>query len=398
MGEAELSAPVGRPFTPRPLSLYFHIPFCKTRCPYCDFYSTTDLALRSGFIDALVRWVESAPIEDGVFVPTVYFGGGTPYLLGTRLLQVLEAAARRFSLAPDCEITLEANPGDLEPDTLGALRRGGFNRLSLGLQAGDAEDLKALGRRHTPDESLRAVELARQAGFSNLSVDIMLATPGQSVEKAAALADYTANLSPEHISAYLLKVEPGTPFYREGVQSRCPDPDLAADLYLAVCRRLGERGYLHYEISNFARPGYESRHNLVYWDGGQYLGFGPSAASCVGGRRFRFPGDLGGMMAAKDPWRLAVDEGASGDLTELVMLSLRLSRGLDTRLVAERGGDAGRLLRRAASLERAGYLTVRDGVVALTEEGFLVSNRIIGELCEAAGRDHLPTRSHPSPT
>lgn len=368
---------------PRPLSLYFHIPFCKTRCPYCDFYSTTDLALRSGFIAALVRWVESAPVESGVTVPTVYFGGGTPYLLGTGLLQVLEAVARRFSLAPDCEITLEANPGDLEPETLGALRRGGFDRLSLGLQAADDRGLRTLGRRHTPEQNHRAVELARQAGFSNLSVDIMLATPGQTVAGAAALADYAADLSPEHISAYLLKVEPGTPFYREGVQSRCPDPDLSADIYLAVCHRLRERGYQHYEISNFARPGYQSRHNLVYWEGGEYLGLGPSAASCLGGRRFRFPGDLGGMMAARDPWRLAADEGPSGGLSELVMLSLRLAKGLDTRLVAELGGNVGRLLRRAAVLERAGYLTVRDGVAALTEVGFLVSNSIIADLCEA---------------
>ena len=364
----------------RPLSLYFHIPFCKTRCPYCDFYSTIDLSLRDEYTDALVRWVETAPAEEGVTVPTVYFGGGTPYLLGTKLLKVLDAAARRFSLASDCEITLEANPGDLGPEVLSQLRRGGFNRLSLGLQAGDEEGLKTLGRRHTLEQNHRGVALARRAGFSNLSVDIMLATPGQTVKKAAGLADYAADLSPEHISAYLLKVEPGTPFHREKVQSRCPDPDLSADLYLAVCRRLRERGYQHYEISNFARPGYESRHNLVYWEGGDYLGFGPSAASCMEGRRFRFPDDFYGLLAEKDPWRLVIDKGPSGGLDELVMLSLRLSRGLDTRLVAEQGGDARELLRRAAPLERAGYLSIRDGVVALTEEGFLVSNGVIGTL------------------
>lgn len=367
----------------QPLSLYFHIPFCKTRCPYCDFYSTTDLSLGDEYVAALVRLVETAPVEGGVSVPTVYFGGGTPYLLGTKLLQVLDAATRRFSLTPDCEVTLEANPGDLGLKTLGELRKGGFNRLSLGLQAADAKDLSALGRRHTLEQSFHAVELARRAGFSNLSVDIMLATSGQTNHKAAALADYAANFSPEHISAYLLKVEPGTPFHRENVQSRCPDSDLAADIYLTVCRRLRERGYHHYEISNFSTPGYESRHNLVYWEGGEYLGFGPSAASCMGGRRFRFPGDLRGLLAAEDPWRLVEDEGPAGGLTELVMLSLRLSRGLDTRLVEEQGGDAQRLLQKAAPLERAGYLTVRDGVVALTEEGFLVSNSIISTLCEA---------------
>lgn len=368
----------------RPLSLYFHIPFCRTRCPYCDFYSTTRLDLRDEYADALVRWVERAPAEDGVTVPTVYFGGGTPYLLEDKLIKVLEAAAHRFSLAPDCEVTLEANPGDLKLGTLEKLRQGGFDRLSLGLQAGDDQDLKTLGRRHTREQSLQGVELARKAGFNNLSVDIMLATPGQTEEKAVSLADWAAGLSPEHISAYLLKVEPGTPFHRQGVPDRCPDPDLSADIYLAVCRRLRERGYLHYEVSNFAKPGYQSRHNLVYWEGGDYLGFGPSAASCVGGRRFRLPGDLRAMLTAGDPWELAIEEGPSGGLTELVMLSLRLAKGLDTRKVARLGGDVEGLLRRAAALERAGYLTLRDGVAALTEEGFLVSNSIIGELCEAA--------------
>lgn len=369
------------------ISLYFHIPFCKTRCPYCDFYSTTDLSLAEEYAAALVRWVETAPVEGGAAVPTVYFGGGTPYLLGTGLLKVLDAAARRFSLTPDCEVTLEANPGDLEAETLEQLRKGGFNRLSLGLQAEDDRGLRALGRRHTAEQNNLGMELARQAGFSNLSADIMLATPGQTVDKAVQLAEYAAGLGPEHISAYLLKVEPGTPFHRQNIQARCPDPDLAAELYLAVCRSLQKRGYRHYEISNFAKPGYESRHNTVYWEGGSYLGFGPSAASCVSGRRWRLPSDLRAMLASADPWSLAVDEGPSGGLTELVMLSLRLSRGLDTRLVEEAGGNARNLLRRAAALERAGYLTVRDGWVALTEEGFLVSNSVISILCEAAEKE-----------
>jgi len=364
-----------------PLSLYFHIPFCRTRCPYCDFYSTTDLSLRREYIAALVRSITTAPVEGAFTAPTVYFGGGTPYLLGTGLVEVLEAAARRFPLDPDCEVTLEANPGDLDLETLQALRRGGFNRLSLGLQAGDAGGLRALGRRHTLEQNAQGVELARQAGFDDLSVDIMLATPGQDVPGAVSLAEYAAGLGPEHISAYLLKVEPGTPFARDHIQDRCPGPDQAADIYLAVCRRLGELGYSHYEISNFAKPGYESRHNTVYWELGQYLGFGPSAASCVGGRRSRLPGNLSGFLASADPWQGAVDEGPAGGLLEFVMLSLRLARGLDTRRLAEYGGDPAGFLRRAAPLERAGYLTVRDGVAALTDEGFLVSNSVITALC-----------------
>ena len=159
----------------QPVSLYFHVPFCRTRCPYCDFYSTTDLALREDYTRALVRAVEGCPAPPGTPVPTVYFGGGTPYLLGDGLLQVLEAVQGRFSLLEDCEITLEANPGDLEEEGLRRLREGGFCRLSLGLQAGEAEGLGLLGRRHTPEDTARAVEWARAASFGNLSLDLMLA-------------------------------------------------------------------------------------------------------------------------------------------------------------------------------------------------------------------------------
>lgn len=364
-----------------PLSLYFHVPFCRSRCPYCDFYSTTALSRIPAYTAALLRSVRTAPVPDGSVISTVYFGGGTPYLMGEGLVEILTAVARRFPLAPDCEVTLEANPKDLTLPTLTALREGGFNRISLGLQAAGAEELAALGRRHTPEDSARAVALCRRAGFSNLSVDIMLATPGQTPEGAAALADYANRLGPEHISAYLLKIEPNTPFGRRGMAVRCPGPDQAADCYLAVCRRLEGLGYRHYEISNFARPGFESRHNTVYWRLGDYLGFGPSAASCIGGRRFRLPGDLEGFIRAETPWKEAVDEGPAGGLLEFVMLSLRLAEGLDTRKLPEYGGDPDAFLRRAAPMERAGYLTLREGVIALTDRGFLLSNSIITALC-----------------
>ena len=363
-----------------PVSLYFHIPFCKSRCPYCDFYSTTRLPLREEYAAALARWLRAAPLAPGARVATVYFGGGTPYLLGEGLVRVLEETARRFSLMPEAEITLEANPGDLELPMLRALREAGFNRISLGLQAGEDGALALLGRRHTAAQSARAVELCRRAGFTNLSVDMMLATPGQDPEKAAALADWAVSLGPEHISAYLLKIEPGTPFAREGVEGRCPGPDQAAEIYLAACRRLEERGYRHYEISNFARPGFESRHNTVYWELGEYLGVGPSAASFLGGRRFRVPADLDAFLAGR-PWEELEEEGPGGGLLETVMLSLRLARGLDTRRLPALGGDPEDFLRRAAPLERAGYLTCRDGVVALTDRGFLLSNAIISFLC-----------------
>ena len=268
-----------------PLGIYLHIPFCLRRCPYCDFYSTIRLDRRQEYVRAMARALETGP-DPARSVDTVYFGGGTPSLLEEGVLPILEAVRRRYLLDPGAEITLEANPGAMTPELLSRWREAGVNRLSLGLQAGEDEDLQTLGRAHTLAQGLAAVEAAVQAGFRNISVDMMLATPGQTPKKALALADLLGSLPVTHISAYLLKVEPGTPFDREGVQRRCPGPDEAADLYLAVCRRLEERGFRHYEISNFARPGFESRHNCRYWTLKDYLGVGPSAHSFLGGRRF----------------------------------------------------------------------------------------------------------------
>ncbi len=364
----------------RSLGLYFHIPFCLRRCPYCDFYSTTRLEDRAAYVRALCRAVETAPL-DGCRAETIYFGGGTPSLLGEELLAVLEAVRRRLPVAEDAEITLEANPGAVTGPQLAALRRGGFNRVSLGLQAGEAAGLRALGRVHTAEEGARAVALCREAGFGNVSADIMLATPGQTLESALALAEWAAGLGVEHLSAYLLKIEPGTAFARAGTAALCPDGDRAADIYLAVSRRLGDLGLRHYEISNFARPGYESRHNTRYWRLGEYLGIGPSAHSFFGGRRFFFPPDLDGFLGAADPWSLPEDDGPGGGWEELVMLALRLADGLDLALA--RALDPGRtaaLEGRAPLLEKNGLLAREGDRLALTEQGFLLSNEIIVRL------------------
>ena len=364
------------------VGLYFHVPFCLRRCPYCDFYSTTRLEDRNAYARALCRVVESAPLE-GKRAVTVYFGGGTPSLLGTELLPVLEAVRKKLPLAADAEITLEANPGAVTEEELTLLRQGGFNRISLGLQAAEKTDLQTLGRIHTAEEGARAVALCRKAGFENLSVDIMLATPGQTVEKAIALAAWAADLGPEHLSAYLLKIEDGTPFARQEVVRRCPDGDEAAEIYLAVSRLLREKGYEHYEISNFARPGFQSRHNTLYWQLDEYLGIGPSAHSLLGGRRFWFPRDLDAFLTAEDPWSLPVDDGPGGGWEEMVMLALRLARGLD--LAAARQLDASRtaaLEARARGMVAVGLARRQGKRLSLTEEGFLLSNEIITRLIQ----------------
>lgn len=363
----------------RPISIYVHIPFCLSRCAYCDFYSTTDPRCMDPYLAALLRAVSRAPAE-GCCARTVYFGGGTPSLFGGRLLTVLDALRARFPLAPDAEVTLEANPATVTPALLERLREGGFNRISFGLQDCGDDRLRVLGRRHTVREGEEAVRMARAAGFSNLSGDMMLATPGQTPEGASALAEYLCGLELPHISAYLLRIEPGTPFARDGMAARCPDDDASAEIYLAACDTLRRAGYRHYEISNFARPGFESRHNLVYWRLEEYLGLGPAAHSMLAGRRFFFPRDLAGFIAAEDPWTLTEPEGDGGGGEEYLMLSLRLAEGLDYAEAERRGLDPRELRGRAAPMAAAGLLTLRGDGFSLTERGWLVSNAVIASL------------------
>ena len=354
--------------------VYIHIPFCASRCDYCDFYTVTRRGdLFEPYTEAVCRAVATAPLEAGREVGSVYFGGGTPALLGPkRLGKMLAAVAKRWVLAPDAEITLEANPGAVTGAALRGFREAGFNRLSLGVQSGADGRLRDLGRIHTAGGAAETVRLAREAGFENLTLDLMLGLPGQGVEEGLFSAEFILGLAPEHISCYLLQLEEGTRYaarYREEEL----DEESQRAVYLTVCDRLEAAGYRQYEISNFAKPGYESRHNLRYWTGAEYLGIGPSAAGYLGGERYSFPRDLEGFVTAADPWSLPVDEGPGGGEEETVMLRLRLADGVDTACCPGIPG----LLDRGRRLAEQGLAVVEGSRVRLTREGFLVSNGAI---------------------
>lgn len=362
--------------------LYLHIPFCAQKCPYCDFYSLpAGEEEKEGYREALCRAMEAAARALGpLAVDTVYFGGGTPTLLGEgRLASLLWEAGRRFTLLPGAEITLEANPGDAVDYR--ALREAGFNRLSLGVQSDDDATLRLLGRRHDRQAVARAAGRATAAGFENLSMDLMLALPGQRAEDIARSAAFCHSLGAKHLSAYLLKVEAGTPFAREGMEARCPGEEESAALYLAAVRALEGLGLRQYEISNFAAPGRESRHNLHYWRCEPYLGLGPSAHSFVGGRRRYFARDFAAFLAAENPLDLWRDDGPGGGLEEALMLRLRLAEGVRfAELGAFPAFDPAALLERAVPLAAAGLLRCDGEGLRLTPEGFLVSNPLIGRL------------------
>ena len=368
----------------KPLGIYIHVPFCKQKCIYCDFYS---LPRREDLMDAYVsalegqleRFSQAADYSAG----SVYFGGGTPSYLGPdRLCRLLRKVQAAFRVAHGAEITLEANPDSAgSPEDLSALRRTGFNRISLGMQSAGDDELKAIGRVHTMAQVRAAVNAARQAGFDNLSLDLIYGLPGQDLPRWRENLAAAAALEPEHLSCYGLKAEPGTPLYAR--RDTLPGDEAQADMYLETVDFLERRGYRQYEISNFAKPGRESRHNLKYWTLEEYLGFGPGAHSCFQGRRFAWARDLDGYLTGSPA--LSEDQTLSrrDRAEEYVMLRLRLAQGLrPDRFEGLFGLDFSPFLPFLELCEKAGYAVRREGAWRLTPQGFLVSNQIIGELLD----------------
>lgn len=362
------------------LGLYIHVPFCISKCPYCDFYSLPlpDDALLDAYTDEVCRRL-SAP--DVPLADTLYFGGGTPSLLGgKRLARIVSAASEH--LTSDAEITLEANPADRLYDTFCAFVSVGGNRLSLGMQAAGDHGLAALGRRHRMSDLHAAVNDARRAGLENLSLDIMLATPSQTPEDIQAAVQECVTLGASHVSAYLLKTEPGTPFFEQREQLCLPDEDTAAEQYLMCCEALETAGFAQYEISNFAKSGKQSRHNLKYWNSEDYIGIGPAAHSFYKGQRWYFERSLKAFLDGAQP--LAEDpdaDVADGSEEEYAMLRLRLTDGLRADLFETRFNKPLNpvWIDRARALPRS-LVSVSDERIALTREGFLLSNALTARI------------------
>ena len=382
-----------RPAGQKKLGIYVHIPFCKSKCEYCDFYSlggSRDRRVTDDYLQALADHIkESGRLTPEHVVDTVYFGGGTPSFFGAENLEkILGEIQRRFRLDPDPEITLEANPDSVTKASLKKLLRAGFNRISIGVQSDDDEMLKKLGRPHTYEQARQAVARAREVGFTNVSVDLMYGLPNQTLTAWKETVENVLTLKPDHLSAYALRVEEGTPLWGYRDCANLPDDDKQAEMYLAACRILQDYGYEHYEISNFAKSGFVSRHNMKYWELGEYLGFGPSAASDFAGKRFSAVADLRGYIDGirqhgsilRECETIPMRERAG----EYVMLRLRTNRGINAEeyekgfLMPFKPLEA--LLSR---FEARGYAKKEEDNWVLTEQGWLVSNQIILALNEA---------------
>lgn len=350
------------------LGLYIHIPFCQKKCAYCDFYSAipTDSVIDS-YISALKRDIKqwggflNRPID------TIYFGGGTPSLLGDRIIPLLECIKDNFNVSDNTEITLEINPQKDIENVLKSAKLAGVNRLSIGAQSGNDNELSLLGRTHTKADTENAVKLARNLGFSNISLDLMIGLPHSTINTLKHNLDFLLSLNPEHISAYILKIEPKTLFFKQRKTLNLPDDDAVCDQYLFMCDYLEKIGFSHYEISNFAKDNKESRHNLKYWKCQEYLGLGPSAHSFLDGKRFYFERDLKAYINGTTP----TQDGIGGTEAEKLMLGLRLKEGVNYSSLPENKADL---------FIKNGLATNVDGKFCLTNKGFLISNAIIGEL------------------
>jgi oxygen-independent coproporphyrinogen-3 oxidase len=363
------------------IGVYVHVPFCRQKCPYCDFYSLSgDSAVHQQYAGAVLESMEAYRGKN-IKADTVYFGGGTPILPDVSVLdRILNGIRSVFDVTENAEITLEANPCLTTKEKLLALRSMGFNRISFGVQSADARELQKLGRLHTPKEAEQAVLWAQQAGFSNISIDLMLGIPGQTRESLAQTLQFVQNLSVQHVSAYLLKIEPNTAFDCETVRAELPDEDTVCDCYLECCQTLEEMGFLQYEISNFALPGKESRHNLKYWNCEEYLGFGPSAHSYFEGKRFYFERDLSAYLNRNQRHSM-LEVNEIDYLEEYLIMRLRLTQGVSlTELQKRFGVDTQKLQKRCQKYLNAGFMKQNGDFLSFTRRGFLVSNSILSDL------------------
>ena len=367
----------------QPVMLYIHIPFCRKKCDYCDFLSFS--GKDSCFLPYLAALERDIRKYRGLTVSSVFIGGGTPSLMPQGfILKLMNTVRECFTLLPDAEITLEANPGTVNERLLGEYLIAGINRLSFGLQSADDVELSAVGRIHTYAEFLESYELARRAGFKNINVDIMLGLPGQTMISLKQTINKVCFLRPEHISAYMLILEENTPLYKRAEHlSILPDEDKQAEMYELAVGLLEKKGYHQYEISNFSREGFECRHNTGYWKRQPYLGIGLGASSLVDDKRYRVTTDLPSyleQLSYESEEELSFEDVRN----EIIMLSMRLKEGLSYLSVRSSYGEgfANILLAKLNKYKEMGLVENHYDRFYFTVKGYLVSNTILADLTE----------------
>ena len=368
-----------------PLELYVHIPFCVRKCQYCDFLSgPSDEETKDRYIEALLKEIRAAEHTENYEIVSVFIGGGTPSALKAEAIaSIMRTLQEQFFFCEDAEVTIEANPGTVDLEKLTIYRNVGINRLSLGLQSTDAEELKLLGRIHSYEEFLKSYEWSREAGFSNINIDLMFAIPGQTGEAWRQHLYQVAELNPEHISAYSLIIEEGTPFAEQNLD--LPDEDTEYQMYEDTAEILERYGYRQYEISNYAKQGYMCRHNAGYWQRREYLGFGLGASSLYGGMRFSNTHQMQEYLKeSRNPDQIRKDVtvlSRNEQIEEFMFLGLRMTEGISEKKFEEnfdvRLMDVyGDILQK---YEETGFMEHMETKWRLTRKGIHVSNHILAD-------------------
>ena len=369
--------------------IYLHIPFCKQRCIYCDFFSTTENDKKSTYVQALSKELElRKDYLDGEIIDTIYFGGGTPSQLEEKdFIQLFETIYKIYTVNPKAEITIEANPDDLTPQYIAMLRTLPFNRLSMGIQTFKEDTLRLLHRRHTAAQAQQAYQHCREVGFQNISIDLMYGLPGEALEDWQKDLQTALQMYPEHISAYHLIYEEGTPLWnlKETHQVEETDEDLSVSLFKELIHTLKSNGYEHYEISNFCRPGFHSRHNSSYWTGKKYLGCGPSAHSYDGTSRQWNVASLSQYIQGIQkgtPYQEKEELDLYTRYNDFIITRLRTAYGIPTHILKETFGETlfDYCMRMASPHLKQGFLTLDNHVMKLTEKGIFISDGIMSDL------------------
>ena len=370
------------------LGIYIHIPFCVQKCYYCDFCSApANERTKSDYVSALIKSIESASVHfDDRLVDSVFLGGGTPTCLSSEVLsKILETVKNSYTVSRDAEISIECNPATASFDDFKVLVAAGFNRLSMGVQSVHNQELKVLGRVHTFEEFEKTFSDARTAGFGNINLDLMYGIPLQTEESFRQTLNTVISYRPEHISAYSLKVEPGTLFFKNKDKLLLPDEDSEYNMYKMAVSILGNSGYGHYEISNYALEGMESRHNLKYWNCDDYVGFGISAHSCLGRNRYAAISDLQKYIGGKSEHFEIIESLSEAEFAEeYIMMRLRLKSGLSTKEYYRIFGHKfpSRYLDRMSPFIKSGHIIYSDERYYLSDDGMYLSNYILSDILD----------------
>ena len=361
------------------IGLYIHIPFCRSKCPYCDFFSVrTKQYDYENYVNILINSIEKWSKKINKKVDTIYFGGGTPSLIGAPLIyKVLTNIKMNFEVTKDCEITIEVNPSSGNFFDFDLVKKAGVNRVSIGLQSADQQELKLLGRIHSLEDVSNTIKLCRKSNINNISLDLMIGIPNQTKESLKKSIDFCIDNKVQHISSYILCIEKNTYFYKNKEKYIFPDEDVTFDLYLFLTEYLNDNGFKQYEISNFSLTGYESKHNTKYWNLDNYLGIGPSAHSFLDNKRFYYSRSFEDFEND-----IIIDDGVGGNEEEYIMLKLRLTSGLNVSEYKKAFGKelSKDFFSKVDKFVKLNLMSFENDNICFTTNGFLLSNSILSEL------------------